>query len=152
VSNDRVIELYRHHATEQSKYTYFLLAAAASGIAFAVRSTEGASPTWSLVPVGLAVAAWASSFHRGCRYLQASQLTVRVNMDYLLLLQGEHPLAGREGWKIAAGSEALTEQQEKLATSAAVHYVWQFRYLVAGGLFFLAWHVLAILGIGLAIA
>jgi hypothetical protein len=70
---DRELELFGQHRAEQSKYTYFLLAAAASGIALAVRVTADAVLHWSLVPVALSVVSWGASFYHGCVYLQITQ-------------------------------------------------------------------------------
>ena len=43
---DENLELFRLHRAEQSKYVYFILAAAAGGIALAVRMTADATLHW----------------------------------------------------------------------------------------------------------
>jgi len=59
--SDKQLELYRQHRSEQSKYVYFILAAAAGGIALAVRMTTDATLHWSLAPLGAAVLSWGLS-------------------------------------------------------------------------------------------
>ena len=47
--NKELIDLYKQHATGQEKYTYFLLAAAASALAFEIQKTayEMRESDWS---------------------------------------------------------------------------------------------------------
>jgi hypothetical protein len=141
---DQDLELFRLHRAEQSKYVYFILAAAAGGIALAVRVTSDARLHWSLAPIGAAVVCWGLSFFHGCRQLQYVQGVIRANAALLQVQRGEHPLAGPEPWKRPVATETLHEVIERDITTAGTHYVRQFRYLVAGGVLFIAWHVLQI--------
>ena len=141
---DHDLELFRQHRAEQSKYVYFLLAAAASGIALAVRVTSDAILHWSLIPIGAAVWCWGLSFFRGCRHLQYVQGVTRANAALLQSEQGKLPEAGPEPWKRAAAAEVLGEILERDITTAGRHYIWQFRYLLAGAALFVGWHVLQI--------
>jgi hypothetical protein len=142
--SDRELELYRQHRTEQNKYTYFLLAAAASGIALAVRVTSDATLHWSLAPLGASVISWGLSFYYGCRHLQKGQDVTRANADLLKIQRGEHPLAGPEPWKQAASANIVADIMEREAAVAGQHYNRQFYLLVAGAILFVAWHVLTI--------
>lgn len=140
----RRARLFRQHRAEQSKYVYFLLAAAASGIALAVRVTSDATLHWSLSPIGGAVLCWGLSFFHGCRHLQYVQAVIRANTALLQMGRGEHPMAGPEPWKRAAATEVMKEILDREVTSAGKHYRWQFRYLVAGAVLFVTWHLLQI--------
>ena len=140
----RVVELHKQFASEQSKYTYFLLAVAASCIALAVRSTADAAASWSLVPLLFAVVFWAYSFLRGLKFIECSQIATRANVDHLLFLQGEHPLAGMDLQKAKYGADQSWNRANELSTAASKHFTWQFRYLVAGGALYISWHILAI--------
>lgn len=141
---DRELELFRQHRTEQSKYTYFLLAAAASGIALAVRVTGDAILHWSLIPIGMSVVSWGASFYHGCMYLQIIQSLTRTNADLLQVQRGDHPLAGPVPWKQAAGVKMLNEEITQQSETSGSHYRRQFGYLVTGGILFVVWHAIQI--------
>ena len=138
------LELFRLHRAEQSKYVYFILAAAAGGIALAVRVTGDATLHWSLAPLGAAVVCWGLSFFHGCRQLQYVQGITRINAEQLKVARGQHPMVGAEPWKREVAGEALKEVIERDIATAGRHYNWQFRYLVAGAVLFVGWHVLQI--------
>src|SRR3990172_1762121 len=104
---DRDLELFRQHRAEQSKYVYFLLAAAASGVALAVRVTSAATLHWSLGPLGAAVLCWGLSFFHGCRHLQYVLGVTRTNAALLQSERGELPTVGPEPWKRAAAAWGL---------------------------------------------
>ena len=137
------LELYRLHRAEQSKYAYFILAAAAGGIALAVRMTADATLHLSLAPLGLAVLSWGLSFYHGCRQLEYVQAITRVNAELLKAGRGQPPM-GPEPWKREVAVETLKEIMEQDTATALKHYHCQFRYLVIGAVLFVAWHVLQI--------
>lgn len=56
---------YQHEG--YTKYVYFLLAAAAAGIALAMNMTASSIISWSQVPLGFSVVFWGLSFYAGCR-------------------------------------------------------------------------------------
>jgi hypothetical protein len=88
MADDVLTEMWRQHRSSQDKYAYFLLAAAASGIAFAVQKSEGLELTWQLLPVALAVLAWGGSFHCGCQHLVWVHTSMYANYSMLLLERG----------------------------------------------------------------
>jgi hypothetical protein len=94
--SDQDLELYRQHRTGQHKYAYFLLAAAASGIALAVRSTTESTLHWSLIPIGLGVISWGLSFFCGCRHLESVQSQTFANAGLLRVQSGGEPSLGGE--------------------------------------------------------
>jgi len=138
------LELFRQHRAEQSKYVYFILAAAAGGIALAVRVTSDATLHWSLIPLGVAVLLWGLSFYHGCRLLQCIQVLTRANAELLQAERGEHPKAGPEPWKRGVAVDVLKEVLERENTALGNHHWWQFLCLVAGAMLFVGWHVLEI--------
>src|SRR5437773_7979116 len=93
---DEDLELFRLHRAEQSKYVYFILAAAAGGIAVAVRMTADATLQWSLAPLGAAVVSWGLSFYHGCRNLQGIQEVTAKNAMQLKMARGDDPVVGRD--------------------------------------------------------
>jgi len=143
-TTDQDLELFRLHRAEQSKYVYFILAAAAGGIALAVRMTADATLHWSLAPLGAAVLSWGLSFFHGCRNLQYVQEVTAKNAQQLKMARGDDPVVGRDPSMRGVATKAMKEIIDRDITATGKHYVWQFRYLVTGGVLFVGWHVLRI--------
>ena len=61
MGDDKLVELYRQHRTFQDKYTYFILAAAASGIALVVNNTQDEVISLTMIPLAAAVTCWGFS-------------------------------------------------------------------------------------------
>ena len=126
----------------QTKYTYFLLAAAALAIALVVRRTTGSSLDWNMLPLGIAVLCWAISFFAGCISRTSYHSSIFSNMEIVKLQGGKHPKAQDNQQLIKAGVRAIREifnsNQLKLSFWSKI----QFRLLVLGALFFLAWHII----------
>jgi len=127
---------------EQGKYTYFLLAAAASCIALAVQRTTGSVLAWSHLPLGLAVVCWAGSFWAGCYNRRYFSSTLYANVALLQLEDGSHPDQPDHPILVRAAMEGVMNAAEKSSTAANRWGQWQFRLLVSGALLFLLWHVL----------
>jgi len=144
MTNDHDIELFRLHRDEQSKYVYFILAAAAGGIALAVRVTADAKLHWSLIPLGAAVVSWGLSFYHGCRNLQSVQEVTAKNAQQLKIARGDDPVVGRDPARRSVATQAVGEIIDRERAATARHYVWQFRYLIAGAVLFIGWHVIEI--------
>jgi hypothetical protein len=142
--SDEDFELFRLHRAEQSKYVYFILAAAAGGIALAVRVTADATLHWSLLPLGGAVLCWGLSFFHGCRNLQSVQEVTAKNALQLKMARGDDPVVGRDPAMRAVAMQAMKEIIDQDITATGRHYVRQFRYLVTGAVLFVGWHVLQI--------
>jgi hypothetical protein len=134
--------LYQQLRTSQEKYTYFILAAAASCIAFALVKTENQSISWSMLPLAVAVLCWGLSFFLGCRQLLYVNSTTYSNYELIRVQSGRHPEVGEHAGMIAAASagirEAINQNSEKINALG----VWQFRMLLVGGILYIAWHIL----------
>lgn len=135
-------EISKQLHEQQGKYTYFLLAAAASCIALAVQRTTGSGLGWKHVPLGLAVLCWAGSFWAGCRNRLFFASTLYATVSLLQLEEGSHPQQPDHPLGVRAAVEGVTNATEKNSTAANRWARWQFRLLIVGALFFLAWHVL----------
>ena len=140
--NKELFELYKQHATGQEKYTYFLLAAAASALAFAVQKTADLCLSWWLLPAGAAALAWGISFYFGCRNLTWVQTAIYANYNLLSLMRGVHPEQPKTPQLAKVAISGVEKALDQNAKSAQFYADWQFRCLVIGGVFFLAWHVL----------
>lgn len=143
MTSEGELELYRTLTQSQQKYTYFLLAAAAAGIAFAVRVTSTATLRWSLIPLALAVPAWAASFAQGCFYVIRTQSNMSANAELLRVQRGEHPDA-RDPQLIQVATSEIKDAIESNAKKAGRHAKGQLTLLAVGAALFLSWHVLAI--------
>jgi hypothetical protein len=67
--------------TAKDKYTYFLLAASASAIAFSISQTREDALAWSQLPLAIAVLCWAFSFYFGCRCASFYQKLLQDSAD-----------------------------------------------------------------------
>lgn len=138
MSDENYREIYRAHREAQSKYVYFLLAGVAAAIALAVNQTHEAKLSWSQLPLAGAVLCWAASFTCGCLHLQYVSRTLRANSTLLEVraVGGADPL-----WEEEMSSR-VEERMDRSNELASKHRHWQFRMLIAGAVFYIAWHVL----------
>jgi hypothetical protein len=139
---DESFELFRAHRDAQTRYTYFLLAAAGGGIALAVNQTTGHQVAWSQLPLAIAVLSWGMSFFCGCRYAGYVLSILYDNSALLRVQEGRHPLSGDHPEAIAIGSGVIRKNMELKNDSASRWARSQFGFLVSGAMFFVAWHVL----------
>ena len=141
MASDAERDVYRVLHEYQKKYTYFLAAAAASGVALAVARTEGAVLSWGQVPLAVAVLAWAVSFFAGCRYVGYVNATLYANHELLRVQAGRHPETGQNPQMVQAACEGILSAIAANNERASRWGRWQFRLLVAGGVSYVAWHV-----------
>jgi hypothetical protein len=130
-------EIYKAVREGQDKYTYFLLAGAGAAIAFAITQSQTATLTWSKLPLAFSVVSWAVSFYAGCRQLNEVSNILQQNYDLLRIQEGLHPEFPNHP-KIVSTIEGLVRE------NAAKSGRWgrrQFRFLVAGAIFYVFWHV-----------
>lgn len=140
--DNAISDLHKAHQTGQEKYTYFLLAAAGAAVGFAVQKTEGIKLSWWLLPVALATASWGVSFFFGCKNLTWVQSSIFANFNLLQLKRGSHPEQPPHPALVAAAMRGVESALEKNGDKAQFYGVWQFRFLVAGAVFFIAWRVI----------
>jgi hypothetical protein len=142
LTTDVELEVYRALRESQSKYAYFLLAAAGAAIALAVNQTHGSALAWSQVPLGLAVLCWGASFYCGCRHLAYVSSTLYANAALLEIRAGDHPVVGTHPGMIAAASEGVLSAIEHNSNRGVRFATFQFWLLVSGGVLYVVWHVL----------
>lgn len=126
----------------QSQYTYFQLAAAASCIAFAIQRTESSALDCMQLPLGIAVICWGASFWSGCYNRAYVSTTLYANVALLMLEDGTHPEQPTTQEMTQAAAQGVRSAAEKNSTSANQWGKRQFRFLIAGAVFFLIWHIL----------
>lgn len=142
MSDDNLRMLHNQLVTSQHKYIYFLLAVAASAIAFSTQVTKEMKLESSLIPLGIAVICWALSFFCGCRTVQYDNSNTVANIELLRVERGEHEECGSNPVFIAAASQGIRQAYASNQTAQNFHYNWQFRFLVMGGILFIVWHIL----------
>lgn len=135
-------EVFRVLRESQSKYTYFLLAAAGAAIGFALTQTQDDGLAWSQIPLAVAVLLWSGSFFYGCRHLAYVNSTLYANAEVLRIEAGMHPQVGSHPQYIQAASEGIRQAIEKNSDSANRLGHWQFRLLVSGAVSYVMWHVM----------
>lgn len=140
--NHTIIELLKQLIESETKYTYFLLAAAASGIAFAITRTTGMALEWSMIPLGLAAISWAGSFFAGCRNRQYFLSILYSNYALLEVQYGRDPKCLTNSQLIQLASKGITEAIKDKTKKENRWGNWQFRLLILGAILFIGWHIL----------
>ena len=143
--DSKMLEVFRQSRTFQDKYTYFILAAAASAIAFAVNRTQEATVDYIMIPLGAAVLCWGFSFYFGCRHLRYVGSNLYANMGLLKVEKGIYPGVGTDAQRMQAAIEGIKIAMESNSNKANRLSIWQFRLLIAGALFYLSWHFIEML-------
>lgn len=142
-----IAELHKAHGAGQEKYTYFLLAAAGAAIGFAVQKTDGIPMSWWVLPVGVATVLWAASFYCGCRNIDWVSASTSANFNLLQLKQGSHPDQPPHPQLVDAAIRGVHDALDKNIRKAQFYAIWQFRLLILGAVFFVAWRVLEMIRI-----
>lgn len=136
-----LVELHKQHREGQQKYTYFLLAVAASAVAFCVQKTTGTKLTWSMLPLGLAVLSWGGSFYCGCKHVLWVQTSIFANYSLLQLQHGVHPEQPDHPQVLQAAMDGVRSAVKTNIEGAVFHGNWQFRLLIIGAVLYLVWHI-----------
>ena len=142
MSNEAAREVFKAHREAQEKYVYFLLAAAGAAIGLAVTRTSDTALAWAHVPLGLAVACWGISFFFGCQRVLHAHSVLALNLDLLDVQRGVHALTGSDPAMIAYAQEVIRESVEAQQNKVSQGARFQFYFLIAGAILFIAWHVL----------
>lgn len=133
--------LYNQIRSAQDKYVYFLLAIAASVIAFTMQITKDSIFSPTLIPLGLAVLFWSLSFYCGCRNIRYNNSNMLANFSLLQVESGNHPQAGNNTDYIEAASEGIRDWMSENQTKIVSYGSWQFRFIILGGVAFVIWHL-----------
>jgi len=136
-----MIEVYKSHRTVQDKYVYFLLLAAAAGIALAVCMTTDSKLSQWQGPLALAVLAWAVSFYCGCRALRHIEAKLAANVLMLQHQSLERPSATEQLKEYTEVRDKIRRTVESYGKPINRQTKLQFRFLVFGAIMFVAWHI-----------
>jgi hypothetical protein len=138
MSDDVRLHLYQTLQEGQEKYTYFLLAAAGAAIGFAITQTQNTTLAYSQTPLALAVLCWGLSFVYGCRSIWATQNVIQQNYEMLRTKAGLHPVLPPDPEFLKWIANRIEEQSKTSGRPSR----WQYKFLIAGAVFYIAWHIL----------
>lgn len=137
--------LHQQHSSAQQQATYFLMAAAASAVAFAVQKSGDAILSMPLILLGLATILWGVSFYLGMRHLSYIQSATMSNYFLIQLHDGVHPKQPKSAEELQFATRVTGAAVERKTELAAQCGTWQVRLFLIGSIFFVAWHVLMII-------
>jgi hypothetical protein len=142
MSDDHLIEVYRRLNASQEKYVYFMLAASASAIAYALNRAQDRSLSTILIPWGLALLFWGLSFYFGCIHLAYVNSTLFANFELIRVQKGMHPEAGTHPQIIEAASDGIRSAIESNSKKANRQGHLQFWFFILGVLAYITWQIL----------
>lgn len=134
------LELYKIFDASEQKYTYYLLAIAASAIAFALYRTQDRGVQSGMIWLLIAVLLWGISFVCGCCRFHCQHYSMTLNLRYFLKSAGrinETPFDDSDQLSIPI----ILERVKKLHKTESLLFRFQFYLLVTGSLSFIVWHV-----------
>jgi len=142
MSDEYLLEVYRQQRTHQDKYIYFILAAAASAIAYALNRAQDRSLTPILIPWGIALLLWGLSFYFGCRHLNKVDTIFYQNIEGLKIEAGRNPKIGNNPAVVAVAIEEFVKVTARESEIAHILARLQFWFFVAGALAYITWQVI----------
>jgi hypothetical protein len=142
MSEDYLLETYRQLRTSQDKYVYFMLAAAASAIAYALNRAQDRILTLPLLPWGISILFWGLSFYFGCKHIAYVNSTIYANVALLKVQNGSDPEIGSHPQYIAAASEGIKMAIEGNVKKANHLGKSQFVFFIIGVLAYIIWQIL----------
>jgi hypothetical protein len=142
MSDNYILETYRQLRISQDKYTYFMLAASGSAIAYALNRAQDRLLSWLMLPWGMALLFWALSFYFGCKHLAYVSSTLYANIELLKVERGEHPDTGMHPQLMSAASEGIRAAIESNSERANSFAHLQFAFFIAGVVSYVIWQLL----------
>ena len=141
MADDYLIEAYRQLRTSQDKYVYFMLAASASAIAYALNRAQDRSLSLSLIPWGVALVLWGLSFYFGCINLAYVNSTLYANIELIRIQRGTHPKAGNNPEIVEAASKGVSLAIESNSDKANRFGHLQFWFFILGVMAYVVWQI-----------
>lgn len=142
MADNDALEIYKQHRAAYDKYSYVLLAIAASAVGFAVQKSEGHILSWSILPLGLSVVSFGLSFWCGVRTMERVVATLGATYNLILLQMGTHPDQPPEGDPLVGAKSGVKSAVTENTDQATSFSRWQYRLLILGSVLFLTWHIL----------
>jgi len=141
-SENLELELQKQFKASQEKYIYFLLAAAASAIAFAMTQSKVEPLEWIHIPLGLSILLWALSFISGLRFIEYSTSFIFQNQNYLAFKRELKSYSRVEAVKLLNEFKTrMSETNEKQLQKMKFYSSTQSISLLLGALSYIVWHI-----------
>lgn len=142
-SENLELELQKQFKASQEKYVYFLLAAAASAIGFAMTQSKVEPLEWIHIPLGLSVILWALSFISGLRFIEYSTSFTFQNQNYLAFKREIKSYSQIEAVKLLNEFKAhMSKTSEKQLQKMKFYGSTQSISLLLGALSYIVWHII----------
>lgn len=127
MSNTQEINSLAHKTVDElSKYTYFLLAASGTSIAYALNQSGNVKPSFILIPFFVSLLSWCGSFYFGIRHLDFIRTHMIENAKSLL--------ANETGLQMMSRLEPFAEKSQSASN-------FQYWFFLGGVVFYIAWRV-----------
>ncbi|MGD9554440.1 MAG: hypothetical protein AB7D96_03120 [Arcobacteraceae bacterium] len=141
-SENLELELQKQFKASQEKYIYFLLAAAASAIGFAMTQSKVEPLEWIHIPLGLSIVFWALSFISGLRFIEYSISFTFQNQNYLAFKREIKSYSEIEAVKLLNEFKTqLSKTTEKQQNKMKFYSSTQSISLLLGALSYIVWHI-----------
>ncbi|MFQ2043621.1 hypothetical protein [Aeromonas veronii] len=142
MSGENEVELIKMYKAAQEKYIYFLMAAAGSGIGFAIVQTKVEKLAYHHALWGLSVVLWALSFLCGLQFIEHLNSTTFQNANYLGLKRDLSNCTIEQRKSLAADVHAVYQStMDRHQQSMEFFGKWQMYLLLSGALCYVVWHI-----------
>lgn len=137
------LELSKQFKASQERYVYFLLAAAASAIGFAMTQSKVEPLEWMHLPLGISVFLWSLSFFAGLRFVEYSSSVTFQNQNYLAFKRELKSLPETRAAELFVEFKSrLDKTVEKQIGKMKLYGNMQSICLLVGALLYILWHIL----------
>ena len=142
MSENLELQLGTEYKASQEKYCYFLLAAAASAIGFAITQLKIEPLQYHHIPLGISVALWAISFISGMQVIEYAGSLVFQNHNYLAFKRELRSFykGSDAAQQMASFKSIFNETVDKQSNRLELYGKLQKWSLLLGGLAYIVWH------------
>ncbi len=140
-ASEEMTMLYKQHRDAEYKYAYFLLAASAAAIGFALTQTKGENLCASQVLLAIAVLCWSLSFFCGCKHVKKVTEMLYFNHHMLKIESGQHHECRQDVNAVVKKAMEIRKLIEEVHDTLVILGLYQFRFIIVGAVFYIAWHI-----------
>jgi hypothetical protein len=148
MGDDKASDVYKTVSASQERFAFFILAASASAIAFALVRTEGQAMACWMAPVGVAIALWGLSFWAGAEHVLARHEIFFLNLQLLKVEEGTDPVASRDQTKQKIIAEFITEEANRRNKAARMLGRAQYLLFLGGAVAYVCGHIMRLISQG----
>jgi hypothetical protein len=142
MSDEKARDVYKVASASQERFAFFILAASASAIAFAIVRTEDQALAPWLIPVGAAIVSWALSFLAGAEHVLARHEVFFLNLQLLRVQEGTDPVAGADLTKQQVIAAFIEEKANRKNGAARRLGRAQYLLFLFGAILYVIGHVM----------